>query len=126
MKQETLEERLQREAENKLDLQFRYGLQKQVYTNFDDCTPEVRNLLKQIVSHTIAETIKAGVGAIVGKIMPVELEEPFVPFYKPDGMSEEEYASEIHRMEQERAMWQAGNEHNKAITTAATALQGLQ
>lgn len=54
-----------------------------------------------------------------GRRTPVESEEPFVPFYKPDGMSEEEYASEIHRMEQARSMWQTGTEMNQALTDLA-------
>lgn len=45
----------QKKGREGLDNQFRYGLQKQVNSNFDDCTPEVRELLDQ---HT-ADTWKA-------------------------------------------------------------------
>lgn len=52
-------------------------------------------------------------------------EEPFVPYYKPDGMSEEEYASEIHRHEQTRAEWQSSNEYNQAIEDAQTIIKDV-
>jgi hypothetical protein len=38
---------MQREGRERLDKQFRYGLQKQVNSNFDECTPEVRKFLDQ-------------------------------------------------------------------------------
>ena len=45
----------------------------------------------------------------------IESEEPFVPWYKPDGMSEEEYAYHIHNHEQKRARWEADCEWNQAL-----------
>lgn len=37
------------------------------------------------------------------------MEKPYVPFYKPDGMSDEEYQYEIHIAEQKLAEWEQMN-----------------
>lgn len=39
-----------------------------------------------------------------------EMEKPYVPFYKPYGMSDEEYESELKQAEQRLSQWEAENE----------------
>lgn len=57
--------------------------------------------------------------------LPASNEEPFVPHYKPYGMSEEEYAHEIHRHEQKRAEWQYQMGSNQAITAIRKKIESI-
>ena len=41
------------------------------------------------------------------------MEEPYVPFYKPYGMTDEEYDYEVRIAEQRHAEWEAEMEANK-------------
>lgn len=76
---------------------------------------DVIEWLNPALEHIEQECDKKWRLKIEGMKRGVNDEEPFVPFYKPYGMGEEEYASEIHRHEQERAEWQSNCEYNQAL-----------
>ena len=57
-----------------------------------------------------------------GRKIQVDNEEPFIPFYKPYGMSDEEYTYEIQSREQERGKWQSSCEYNQCLDEDITYL----
>ena len=44
------------------------------------------------------------------------MEKPYVPFYKPYGMTDEEYHSEVRKAEQRLAEWEAEQENEQLLS----------
>ena len=75
----------------------------------------LRTTLHQQLQKARQDWLQEEIVKLEGMKRYIESEEPFVPWYKPDGMSEEEYAYHIHNHEQKRARWEADCEWNQAL-----------
>jgi len=129
---ESLEERLQRETREKV-----YNLVKEVHIQkpFEDVTGEphyVTNEIMKIISHTISETIKAGVSVIEGE---QQIHKGCCPECRGDGFTVDydprdptgNTAMQVlcHVCDATGVLEMPNVEYNQALQTAVTKLQEL-